>query len=189
MRPFWNAGFVHAPLAATSDAELLMHRHWLSLILLAPLAFSVGCDTPTQAANPSGRLEAAVVQNDILHFDNVATNDCTGEQFDVVADFHFVTAVTSDGAGGFHFESHFNATDAKATSLLTGIRYVVPGTTDMTFNGNVAGGTETTQVLTFLMVSRGSAPNEVATVLLHVTVNPDGTTTSSVDHLTIRCGP
>jgi len=180
---------VHAALVTTSDAELLMPRPWLSLILFAPLAFSIGCDTPTQVANPTNRLEAAVVRNDILHFDNVATNDCTGEQLDVVADFHFVTAVTSDGAGGFHYYSHTNTIDAKATSLLTGITYVVPSTTQKDFNGTVAGGTVITQVITFLMVSQGSAPNEVATILAHVTVNPDGTTTSSVDHFTIRCGP
>jgi hypothetical protein len=51
-----------------------------------------------------------------------------------------------------------------------------------------SGGTDTiTEPLSFEVISQGSAPNFLFHLLLHETINPDGTVTSFIDTFTTEC--
>jgi hypothetical protein len=164
------------------------HAHMNSHALIGVAALLVAaCDAPTAPRSPvasTGTLSAAVVQNDKFDVATFAFNDCTGEAVAVNVTFHFVTAVTADAAGGFHLKQHVNV-QGSGTSA-TGTQYVVSEEDNFELNGSY--GVEETEVLHFTLVSKGSAPNEVAQLTFHITVTPNGDVTSYHDNVSIKCG-
>jgi hypothetical protein len=156
-------------------------------LLFAATAFALGCDGgPTQPADtpeqPAFAVDSNVVTREVS---GTATNDCTGEVLAATATDHELAAVTEDAAGGVHVKilSHVHFT---AMSELTGARYSGSGIINQTIFDRGAGHVETFR-LTFTLIGHGSVPNEVATILFHVTVRPDGTVTSTIDSFRIRC--
>jgi hypothetical protein len=162
-----------------------------TLTLLAPCFAAAlaafGCETnPTGPSQTAGHLSAAVVQNDRFTLvDGVANNDCTGEIILFHVTIHLLSSVTADSAGGLHVSFDANSADSHGTSLITGINYISNETFHERFDAT-AGSTETF-LLQFTLLSQGNAPNEVLLILDHVTINPDGTVTSSFDHFKLAC--
>jgi len=110
-------------------------------------------------------------------------NPCNGETVTFSGVDHFTARVVFDGAGGFHLTTHDNihvtATGDQGNSY--------EGNQEDTSEVNGRVGIEETFVLTFSEISKGSAPNFEVHMLEHVTVNPNGTITSFVDHITANC--
>jgi hypothetical protein len=98
-----------------------------------------------------------------------------------------VFAVTSDGAGGFHVVFHLDFL-AKGTGPTTGARYVSIEKVDFAFDAPATTlGHERTRTELFTLIGQGTAPNEVLTALLHITVDANGNGTASLDNFRVRC--
>ena len=156
-------------------------------LLLTTSAFALGCDGgPTQPAGAPDHPEFAVVTNEVTReVSGFATNDCTGEVLAATARDHELVAVTEDAAGGVHVKIH-SQVHFTATSELTGARYAGIGNINQTIFDRGAGHVETFH-LTFTLIGHGSVPNEVATILFHVRVHPDGSVTSLIDTFRLHC--
>ncbi len=110
-------------------------------------------------------------------------NPCNGETVVFAGTLHAVTKISLDNGGGFHGQYHDNIHVTASGDL--GNSYVGTQQDNTPINGKV--GVVQTLVMNFSEISRGSAPNFVVHSLLHVTVNPNGTTTSFVDHYATEC--
>jgi hypothetical protein len=156
-------------------------------LLVTAAGLTLGCGhPPTQPAEATDRPSFGVVSNEVTHeVAGFAINDCTGEALPATATDHELVAVTEDGAGGFHVKilSHVHFT---ATSEITGARYSGTGSINQTIHDRGQGHVETVQ-LTFTLIGHGAVPNEVATILFHVTVHPDGTVSSLIDSFRLHC--
>lgn len=154
--------------------------------LLVAAALLAACDSttsPTNAATPGPT--AQVIRNVRFERQTFAGNDCTGAVVAVDVTFHVVLAVTSDAAGGFHLAFHRNI-EGTGVNAATGTQYVVTQEDHNEFN--VAQGVEQTVLTHFNLISKGSAPNEVAQILFHITITPDGNVSSFHDSFRIQCG-
>jgi len=126
---------------------------------------------------------AAILINMDIPVSGAVINPCNGETVTFSGVDHFTARVVVDGAGGFHLTTHDNihvtATGDQGNSY--------EGNQEDTSEVNGRVGIEETFVLTFSEISKGSAPNFEVHMLEHVTVNPNGTITSFVDHITANC--
>jgi len=126
---------------------------------------------------------AAILINMDIPVSGAVINPCNGETVTFSGVDHFTARVVFDGAGGFHLTTHDNihvtATGDQGNSY--------EGNQEDTSEVNGRVGIEETFVLTFSEISKGSAPNFEVHMLEHVTVNPNGTITSFVDHITANC--
>ena len=126
---------------------------------------------------------AAILINMDIPVSGAVINPCNGETVTFSGVDHFTARVVFDGAGGFHLTTHDNihvtATGDQGNSF--------EGNQEDTSEVNGRVGIEETFVLTFSEISKGSAPNFEVHMLEHVTVNPNGTITSFVDHITANC--
>jgi len=126
---------------------------------------------------------AAIVVNVAIPFSGATLNPCNGETLTFSGVLHVTVTVTLDGNGGFHLTQHdalhFTATGDQGNSYEGGQE------DNNEVNGRV--GVEQTFVLRFIAISKGSAPNLEVNVLEHMTVNPNGSVTVIVDHITANC--
>ncbi len=166
-----------------------MRRRAMGLAMLAAASLS-GCDQTTGPAETRARTEnpsLAIEDNERIPVDGIAHSDCGGEDIAVTGTYHPVTAVTSDGRGGFHLMVHYNI-EAKGTSETTGAQYVVHQRVNFTLNSPATTlGNEQTRTDMFSLIGQGSAPNEVMTGVVHITVDANGRVTSLVDQLRLKC--
>lgn len=126
---------------------------------------------------------ASVVVNVDIPVSGAVINPCNGETVTFSGVDHFIATVTLDNAGGFHFTAHDNIHVTATGSL--GNSY--EGNQEDTNEANGRVGVEQTFVMTFSEISKGSAPNFEVNILEHITVNPNGTITSFIDHITANC--
>ena len=126
---------------------------------------------------------AAAVLNIDIPVSGTVFNPCKGETLTFSGIDHFTLHFTFDGAGGFHAVSHDNI-HVTATGD-QGNSYEGNQEDNNEFNGRI--GVVSTFVLTFSEISKGSAPNFEVHVLQHITINPNGTMTVIVDHMTANC--
>jgi hypothetical protein len=101
---------------------------------------------------------------------------------------HEVLHVTIDTTRAFHVGDDFNFQDTKGVGLVTGAQYVGAGGDWFNFNGQLGSAPQVfNDVFVMNIIAQGSLPNFKAHGLLHVTVNPDGTITSSIDNFSFAC--
>ena len=153
-------------------------------------ALLAGCDQATGPAAPSSAVETpslAVESNERIPVDGIAYSDCGTEDIAVTGVFHPVSAVTSDGRGGFHLVFHYNL-EAKGTSETTGAQYVVQARASVALNIPATSlGSEFNRTDLFTLIGQGTAPNEVFTVRIHFTVDANGIVRSAVDTFRLKC--
>ena len=155
--------------------------------LLSAALLLAACDTPTAPRTPATAeaLSAEVIGS--AHFERqaIVINDCNGDIFEIDAKFHFLTAVTYDGAGGYHVTLHSNIS-GKGTNLATGAVYVISQEENNVYTvGN--GADEQTHVLQFNMIGQGAVPDEVLLANFHITFTPDGGVSGYHDNFMIKC--
>ena len=146
---------------------------------------------PTQTARPllmPTRPSAALVANTRFDINTVALSDCGSEDVLVTGTFHQVLTITADNAGGFHVNDHIDFTGLHGVGVVSGTQYVSHQTQTTNFNvSHDLIGFEVTQPLNFTLIGRGTAPDEVFSALLHITVNANGELTSFVDNIRVKC--
>jgi hypothetical protein len=113
-----------------------------------------------------------------------ATNPCNGEIVIVSGTTHLEFVVVTDGVGGAHLEAHYNFQDVTGQGGL-GNSYQVPTSVDEL--AEVYVGTAFTFVYQQRFVSSSSADNFATTMLVHLTVNAEGTVTSSQTLMSATC--
>ncbi|MDB4917836.1 MAG: hypothetical protein JWM95_5480 [Gemmatimonadetes bacterium] len=155
---------------------------------LAPLCAAVAmlaCESPTTPHTLSvpGKRAAAVIYNTREQVIAGVINDCTGEGFRFDATLRNLLEVT-ENANGFH-ATHHASLYGKAVSLLTGAEYTVNDVINLELN--TSAGENFTFQDHFMMVGKGSVPNEVFHFQTHYTITPNGTVTASYDHFTVHC--
>jgi len=155
--------------------------------LLSAALLLAACDTPTAPRTPvaAEALSAQVIRN--VHFERqtIAINDCNGEIIDVEAKFHLLTAVTFDGAGGYHVTIHNNIS-GQGTNQVTGAEYGISQEYNNEYTvGN--GADEQTTVLHFDLIGKGSVANEVLQADFHITFTPDFGVSAYHDNFRIKC--
>jgi hypothetical protein len=155
-------------------------------LFIAALAVA-GCETATAPRSIAPDAPAAaVVRNDRFERVTLAGNDCTGEVVAIDATFHLVTAVTYDATGAYHVTIHRNV-EGTGVNEATGVEYVVSEADNNQYTVG-AGATEQTSIMHFNLVSKGAAPNEVAQVMFHLTITPDGDLSTYHDSFRFDCG-
>jgi hypothetical protein len=128
---------------------------------------------------------AAVTTNIDIPLSGTIVNPCNGENVTFTGVDHFTAHVTFDSSGGFHADFHDN------------IHVTGTGDQGNSYEGNQEdngpinisghGAEEETEPLSFSEIAKGSAPNFVEHVLLHITFNANGTVTAFVDNFTASC--
>ena len=95
------------------------------------------------------------------------------------------THVTDLGGGRFVATFHFNPQGVTGVGLTSGATYrgtgVTRGTTTLTV------GATTTYVNSFKLIGSGGTPNLLEMDVMHVTINAQGTVTSSIDRSSVTC--
>ena len=167
----------------------------LNLLAVAIALALAACDntatSPTPISRPKlmpARPSAELVANNRFDINTVALSDCGSEDVLVTGTFHEVLTITSDNAGGFHVNDHVDFTGLHGVGVVSGTQYV--GHQSQTVNFNVAHdllGFEGTQPLDFTLTGTGSAPDEVFSAIMHITVNANGEVTSFVDNIRVKC--
>jgi hypothetical protein len=131
---------------------------------------------------------ASVVSNTIISIppNAVLFDSCTGESVHVSGTIHIVTVVTLDGGGGTHTEMHFNVQGVSGVGLSTGTQYRGIHTETHSSNSDGPAPSEFTTRIDIKLISEGASSNlTIRDVLVHVTVNADGTVTASIDNVTV----
>ena len=155
--------------------------------LLSAALLLAACDTPTAPRRPAvpEALSAQVIRNVRFERQTIAINDCNGEVIAVDATFHVLTAVTFDGAGGYHVKIHNNIS-GEGINQVTGAEYVI--SQEYNDQYTVGGGAdEQSIILHFNMIGKGAVPNEVLQANFHITFTPDGDVSSYHDNFRIKC--
>lgn len=101
------------------------------------LALGVGgCQDATTPAAPDVSPAFAMAEHQTEPIDYVSNDPCDGEQIHWIGERTFVTTVTNDGAGGYHYTSHRNW-KATGTGLTSGATYLAnfPRNVSYTFKG------------------------------------------------------
>lgn len=132
----------------------------LVIRILAPIALLVAFLAPAATAS------ADPAESERHQSYNSGINTCNGEYVEVKGSFHIVTKLQKDG-------TYLHRYVYQGTGLGDqGNRYVMNTTNRLT-----ASSSEFSQDIRVLMVSQGSAPNQV--IIVHF--NPDGSTSTTTD--------
>jgi hypothetical protein len=148
--------------------------------------------TATMASLIFGSVNAAaspvVRQNFDITFTQVANDPCANYQPVAVTEtLHFVLLVNSDNAGGFHVDSVVSVKNGTGVNLVTGATYVAGGANATAFEVKPPYPQVITNEATGVLVSTGSTPNLYTKILIHDTINADGTLTASVFEIQFSC--
>lgn len=110
----------------------------------------------------------------------------SGEYVDLSGNLHDLFHVTFDGSGGFQMDASDNPQGVSGVGETTGDKYQGTGITRFSGNGTAGGTSVFTFVNNFNII--GQAGNSfVVHENFHITVNPDGTVTSSHDNFSMTC--
>jgi TRAP-type uncharacterized transport system substrate-binding protein len=139
------------------------------------------------AGSPAFGQATTTTTNEELPISGSVLNICNGDTVTYQGTVHVVNTVTNDASGGFHLKTHSNYQDVTGTGSPSGLTYRVRTTINETVNDNDGPQFETTVIQTVKLISQGSAPNLFLHVVMHVTINANGQTTSTVNEVTAAC--
>ena len=89
------------------------------------------------------------------------------------------------GTGGVHFKFQSSDQGISGTGLTTGDKYHRTGATNSEFNAKV--GEQSTVVDSFNIIGQGNGNNFLLHVILHITVNANGTVAAEVFDFRVEC--
>lgn len=162
-------------------SKSILFGHWRRLLfiafpLLAAITMAMSLTLPS--------LAATIVNEDIpLTFNT--TNPCNNENVTLSGTVHLVIDETFDNNGGVHFDFHANYNITGTGDL--GNNYVSNQELHESGNAKVGAADAATFPIAFELISKGSAPNFLMRMLMHMTFNANGDVTASFDHITADC--
>jgi hypothetical protein len=123
--------------------------------------------------------------NIVVAFPSPTRNPCNGELVNVSGNIHLTTGVSTDGSGGLHFRSHLNNQDVSGVGELTGSRYQIPTTSNL--SAYLGSARTMTLTLNSRFVARGSTPDFNVYQTFHLTIDSNGVTTVSNSDFQTDC--
>lgn len=151
------------------------------------VALALALTAPTLLINSAN---AAVTTNVMVPIQKVffipCANSGQGELVVFSGTLHVLFLTTLDSSGGALVKVHFQPMGVIATGQTTGDIWHATGVTQGITNTHV--GAETSFVNNFRLIGPGSTVNFIVHEVMHITVNPDGTVTTSFDHFSASCG-
>jgi hypothetical protein len=161
-------------------------RNALSLLGGAALLVALG--------RPSPALGQAITSTttDRINIDGTIAHDlaaCGGEDVELFGNILIMSHVSTDSQGGVHVRLLVTGQGVMGVGVTTGNQYVANGTSPNELDFFGSGGLPVTMTVgeDFHLISKGKGANVTIHQLIHVTVNPNGTVTSSVDTFSIDC--
>ena len=103
----------------------------------------------------------------------VATTPCTGEEVLVTGDFHVVTNVVEDNAGGSHVVLSFAWAQLVGTGVTSGVAYHGQDGSHSAFASRLPQN-ELTAAFSMVLASSGAGGNLVVQGVFHETVDANG---------------
>ncbi|MBV9928769.1 MAG: hypothetical protein JOZ96_27385 [Acidobacteria bacterium] len=142
----------------------------------------------TAFACATARAQASTMTtNENIPFTSSLFNPCNSDQVTFSGTLHVVNTMTTDASGGTHLKTHLNYQDVTGTGVPSGITYNVRTVTNEVINDNDGPQSEMTVISTVKMVARGPALDYYMRTVIHITVNANGETTSTVQEVSIEC--
>lgn len=139
------------------------------------------------AGAPAFAQATTMTTNEEIPITGTVPNSCNGDQVTFQGTLHVVNTLVTDASGGYHLRTHVNYQDVSGVGVPSGLNYRVVTTNNETVNDSDTAQFETTVIQTFRAISQTSAPNLFVQVVLHVTVNANGQTTSEVTEFRAEC--
>lgn len=139
------------------------------------------------ACNPAFAQATGTTTSENIPFDGTLTNFCNGDQVTFQGTMHVTNTVTTDASGGFHLKTHVNYQDVTGTGVPSGLNYHIGTTSNEVLNDNDGPQSEMTVVTTVKVIAQGPALNYFLRVVLHITINANGETTSTVTESGFEC--
>ena len=162
-----------------------------SIAKIALLSVAIAAALVVLAARPS---TAAVTTNVTYPVTGTLYNPCNGHLLSLNQTFHLLASTTFD-ASGFQTGIHVNEENSRDTDLTTGFQCTDTGTVEasgLNYDVSTGGSNGLLPVVvaaTLLGTTNcpGSEGNALFKIGVHVTINPDGTTTANFDNLEVTC--
>jgi hypothetical protein len=129
---------------------------------------------------------AAVTSNQTIPLAGVVPDPCSGESWAFSGFADIRTSMTTDSSGGVHLDFWDNVFQLKLTNTVTGAQGVGTETDHETINLPV-GANEATLTGQFTEITAGPSDNFILLMVMHVTINANGTGTSNVNNFTTTC--
>lgn len=129
---------------------------------------------------------ATVQFNQDVQLNVIVVNPCTAETIAFSGTIHLLFGETAPANGGFHILAEDNVQDLKELST-TGTTYSGVGGDWFELNTIPPYPFVATETDVFGLIGQGSTANFKAIATFHITVNADGTLTSTVSDVRITC--
>lgn len=156
-------------------------RALLTIALLVSLTFA--------ARTPALAQAETTTTNQTIPVTAVVGNPCAAETVGITGTMNVVTHTTLSANGDFHFIGHLNFQDVSGTGRTsrTIYRATDAGTSTINGDGNTDSANEFTNEFSFQLLSAGSGDNFRIKGLVHMTVTPNGETTSEAIRFEADC--
>lgn len=125
--------------------------------------------------------------NEDIPFTSSLFNPCNGDLVTFSGTLHVVNTMTTDADGGTHLKTHINYQDVTGTGNPSGITYKVRTVTNEVVNDDDGPQSTATVISTVKLIAQGPTLDYFMRTVLHVTVNANGETTSTVQEVNVEC--
>lgn len=125
--------------------------------------------------------------NENIPFTGSYFNQCNGDTVTFSGTMHVVNTMTTDASGGTHLKTHSNYQDVTGTGVPSGIEYRVRTVSNEVVNDDDGPQSNATVISTVKLISPGPAINYFLRIVMHITVNANGETTSTVQEAGFEC--
>lgn len=125
--------------------------------------------------------------SETIPFTSNLFNPCNGDQVTFSGNLHVTNSMTFDASGGTHLKTHINYQNVTGTGIPSGLTYNVRTVINEVVNDSDGPQSTATVISTVKLIARGPALDFFLRTVLHVTVNANGETTSTVNEVSIEC--
>ena len=139
------------------------------------------------AGTPAFGQATTTTTNETIPFTGNIINPCNGDTVTFSGTLHVVNTMTTNASGGTHLKTHINYQNVTGTGSPSGINYRVGTVSNDVVNDNDGPQNTATVISTVKLIAPGSALNYFMRTVLHVTVNANGETTSTVEEVSAEC--
>ncbi len=122
-----------------------------------------------------------------IPFTSSLFNQCNGDTVTFSGTLHATNSMTTDASGGTHLKTHMNYQDVTGTGTPSGVNYRVGTVSNEVVNDNDGPQSTATVISTVKLIAQGPTLNYFLRVVLHVTINANGETTSTVQEAGFEC--
>ena len=142
--------------------------------------------TAFTAADAFGQASTTTT-NETVPFTSSLFNPCNGDTVTFSGNFHVTNTMTVDASGGTHLKTHTNYQNVTGTGTPSGVTYNVRTVTNEVTNDSDSPQSNATVISTVKLTAQGPSLDFYLRVVMHVTVNANGETTSTVQEASFEC--